>query len=241
MRFPILLIPLLICSLFPTQAQAQAVYNGRYYNSRVCSNPNCQMCAYIEAQLRQARSTPIIVASPSPSPSPSDILQEFNAFKEAILPSLPENLDVLHVEDFAPTPYDYIPKIINIIGPTKSDILYDIGCGDARLLLAATHTFNIRGVGVELNKETYKVALQRLHNFNLTHKINLYRGDALKYTYDQATIVYVYLYPELIEQLIPKLPSGCRLFSYSHKIPKVDNQFEHKLDTSVSLFEWTKP
>jgi tRNA A58 N-methylase Trm61 len=191
------------------------------------------MCAYIESQLNaQQRAASIINWQATPKTLPQ---------KVKAVPATP-TIDVLHIEHFAPTPYKDLSQIILNMHLTPEDILYDIGCGDGRVLLTGVTTFSCRGVGVELNPSTLIKAKEEVNLYQLENEVALYQGDALKYTYKDATIVYMYLYPELMEKLIPKLPKNCAIFSYSHKIPQAPDseQTEYKLPSKASLFHWIK-
>ncbi len=97
-----------------------------------------------------------------------------------------------------------------------NEVLYDLGCGDGRILVEATYLYGCRSVGVELNPDTLKLAAENVDNYGLANKIRLYQGDVLKYTYEKANVVTVYLYPELIEKILPRLPKGTRVISYLH-------------------------
>ena len=126
------------------------------------------------------------------------------------------NVDLLRVTELAPTPREAVTAMVALANVQPNEILYDLGCGDGRILVEATYLYGCRSVGVELNPDTLKLAAENVDDYGLANKIRLYQGDVLKYTYDKADVVTVYLYPELIEKILPRLPKGTRVISYLH-------------------------
>lgn len=133
----------------------------------------------------------------------------------------------------APTPHDAIPDLLPILSPETGQIVADLGCGDGRVLIAACTTFDCKGVGIEINKELATLARQSVASLNLTNKINVYNGDILKYNLQKLDVVYIYLYTDLIEQILPKLKRGTKVVSYLHEFPG---------STQIGdFYVWTKP
>ena len=91
----------------------------------------------------------------------------------------------------------------------KDDIFVDIGCGDGRILKEASKS-GCFSIGIEINPELATRASQ-IPNVKIINK------DALEYDYSIATVVYMYLYPDLMEKIIPKLVPGTVVVSYSHR------------------------
>ncbi len=126
------------------------------------------------------------------------------------------NADLLRVTELAPTPREAVTAMVALANVQPNEVLYDLGCGDGRILVEATYLYGCRSVGVELNPDTFKLAAENIDNYGLANKVRLYQGDVLNYTYDKANVVTVYLYPELIEKILPRLPKGTRVISYLH-------------------------
>lgn len=144
-----------------------------------------------------------------------------NAIKAArdVIDAATPRIDMLRVTDLAPTPMDAVMAMLVVANPKPYEVVYDLGCGDGRVLALAASGFNCRAVGVELNPESYRLAQERINSQKLNDYVRIYQGDLLEYTYEQADVVTVYLYPELIARIIPKLRKGTRLVSYIHPIP----------------------
>lgn len=118
----------------------------------------------------------------------------------------------------APTPHSEVARILELLAPKENETLVDYGCGDGRFLIAAVETYGCKAVGVEIDPEKVALARAKIENAGLQDRIQIIEGDAL--TADvKADIGVVYLYPELLAELAPKLKSLKRLASYQHVVP----------------------
>lgn len=129
------------------------------------------------------------------------------------------NRDLLTVTDFAPTPFEAVIKMVQLAEPTESDVLYDLGCGDGRVLITASTAYRCRSVGIELNPKTARVARDAIGVFKLDNRVRVYEGNVLNYNIPEATVVTMYLYPELMQKVLARLRRGVRVVSYLHEIP----------------------
>ena len=116
---------------------------------------------------------------------------------------------------YDPTPEDAIPFILDQLDLGPDDVLYEIGAGDCRILIAAVERFGCRGVAIEINPEVAKLARRRIR-LSGCQRIRLVVSDARNYSYDQADAVVMYLFPNLMAELLPKI--DCPVVSYLHPI-----------------------
>ncbi len=221
-------LTLLLLLFLTTPIYSQAVWRGRTYNQPVCSNPGCRMCNSIRNQLYQPTYQPTYQPfsqssfSQQPSYSFSQLPQSSQSFSQPTPTSffpLPSNQPLptaffqpkIISQDAAeePTPLELIPLIFELVPLSKDDIFVDIGCGDGRILKEASKS-GCFSIGIEINPELATRA-SRLPNVKIINK------DALEYDYSIATVVYMYLYPNLMEKIIPKLVPGTVVVSYSHR------------------------
>jgi len=217
-RFLIALL-LLLCSLFVTTESrggggggysltknGYLWYGKEYIRGRdLPANPNCQcpMCldltrSYYAAQAQRAKAK-----------------KRKADYEETI-----ENA----VTKLIGTPHKDIERLVNVFQIKKGSdfVLLDPGCGDARILIHAVKKYGCRGVGIEINEDTYKIALAKIKQAGLGHRIKIYHGDSRKYSWEKADGVVMFLFPELISDLtnnFRKLQSGTKVVSYSHDIP----------------------
>lgn len=116
------------------------------------------------------------------------------------------------------TPHALVENMLDEMHLRYSDVLADIGCGDARILIAAAKR-GIRGLGVELDPERAGVARRRVMESGLSHLIRIETGDALEFDFSRATVATTFLYPPLLAKLSPKLKSLRVVGSPYHPVP----------------------
>lgn len=136
------------------------------------------------------------------------------------------------------TPHDIVPKLVDVFMINSSDfVLLDPGCGDARILIDAVKRFDCRAVGIEINTETYKIALEQVKRAGLEDKITIRNGDSRDYSFKNVDGIVMFLFPDLISELANKfdeLKPGTKVVSYSHDIP-LENTIQCE-----DIYVWTK-
>jgi SAM-dependent methyltransferase len=123
---------------------------------------------------------------------------------------------------FAPTPNDAVNALWKVIQPSAGQMVIDPGCGDARILIDAAKRFGAKGVGIEINPDTATKAINAVSTAGLDSHISIARGDCRSSTFANADYVVVYLYDDLIKELVPKfqrMKFGAIVVSYEHRLP----------------------
>ena len=92
----------------------------------------------------------------------------------------------------------------------SEETVYDLGCGDARILVMAAQKFGARGVGVELDAEVFALALQNVRRNRLEERITLVRGNMFEADLRDADVVALYLLPQALAHLRPVLERQLR-------------------------------
>lgn len=104
---------------------------------------------------------------------------------------------------------------------SKDDIVYDLGSGDGRVPIIAAKEFGARGVGIEIDYIRHLTSWLKVRLYNLGDKITLKRGNFFDCDISDATVVFLYLVPRVLEKLKPKLfkelKKGTRIISYKYK------------------------
>jgi SAM-dependent methyltransferase len=102
----------------------------------------------------------------------------------------------------------------------KNDLVYDLGCGDGRIVIAAAQKAGARGVGVDLDPERIKESFENARKANVTDRVWFYQQDLFQADISRATVIMLYLWPEVNLKLRPKLlrelKPGTRVVSHSH-------------------------
>ena len=142
-----------------------------------------------------------------------------------------------YLAPFNPTDKTAIQEVVSLANFTSSDVLYDLGCGDGRVLIEAVRSSELKSaIGVEYDKSYADRAMKAVADGGLNDKIKIIHGDACKVDMSDATVLFVYLVPEGLMKIRPKLlemlnKGGCRILSNIFSIPDVQ---------PAHVFEYTK-
>lgn len=125
---------------------------------------------------------------------------------------------------FVPTRKETIENLLKSIDFRENDVLYDLGCGDGRVVVEVLKRFPIkRGVCVELRKDLIEEAAKRAREEGVEDRFLAINSDFFEVQLRDATIVYMYLLGSVNEQLRPKLskelPPGARVVTLDFQIP----------------------
>jgi SAM-dependent methyltransferase len=150
---------------------------------------------------------------------------------------------------FVPTPQDVVERMLKLAGVEKQDVVYDLGSGDGRIVIAAAKTYGVQAVGVEIDPELIKLSQQRVQESQLADLVTIRHEDMFQVDLSQADIVAVFLYPRLLERLRPqfaKMKPGSRIVSHQFLMPDVEPDKVITLESTETgdrhtLYLWTTP
>lgn len=124
------------------------------------------------------------------------------------------NLDVPYV----PSKQEVVEEMLRVAGVKAGDVVYDLGCGDGRIVITAAQKFGATGVGVDLNPQRIKEANENAKAAGVTDKVKFVEGDLFDFDFSEANVVTMYLLPSVNLKLRPKLQSelkpGSRIVSH---------------------------
>jgi len=124
---------------------------------------------------------------------------------------------------FAPSPKSMLDALWKVIRPKANQVVMDPGCGDARVLIEASRRFGAYGMGLELTPKPASLAKSNIPNAGYSKRISITQGDCRKYKFSKADYVFLYLYDDLVRELVPKLKrqlkQGAVVVSYQHVLP----------------------
>jgi SAM-dependent methyltransferase len=128
----------------------------------------------------------------------------------------PPGLDVPYV----PSPPEVVAQMLALANPTRTDVLYDLGSGDGRIVIEAARRFGTRGVGVDLNPVRVEEATANARRRGVQDRVRFHRQDLFETDLRSASIVTLYLFQHLNVQLRPKLfeqlRPGTRVVSHAY-------------------------
>jgi len=130
------------------------------------------------------------------------------------------------VEDLAPfvaTPMEVVDKMLAMAEVKSSDVLYDLGCGDGRIVITAARKFGCRGVGIDIDPQRIRESRQGAKDAGVQKLVEFRESDATRVDISRATVVSLYLLPESNALLRPKFESelkpGTLVVSHNYRIP----------------------
>lgn len=106
---------------------------------------------------------------------------------------------------YVPTTDPAVEAMLKLANVTKSDLLYDLGCGDGRIVIAAAAKYGARGVGVDINPVRIKEARENAAKAKVEHLVKFVEGDLFEADIKEATVVSLFLLSSVNLKLRPKL------------------------------------
>jgi 16S rRNA G966 N2-methylase RsmD len=119
---------------------------------------------------------------------------------------------------YVPTPENVVEEMLKLANVKKDDILYDLGSGDGRVVIAAAQKLGVQGVGVELDPFWIEEANESARKAGVTNRVRFVQQDLFQTDISKATAVTLYLLPEinlkLRAKLLSELKPGTRIVSH---------------------------
>ena len=148
--------------------------------------------------------------------------------------------DVIYV----PTPHEVVDDMLRLANVHKGDVLYDLGSGDGRIAIAAAKKYGIKAVGIDIDPERIREATENAKKAGVTDLVQFRQEDLFKADFRDATVVTLYLLPDLNVKLRPRLwdelKPGTRIVS--HQFDMGTWKPEKKLESNGrTVYFWTVP
>lgn len=161
----------------------------------------------------------------------------------SILPSSDVKLDAPYVS----TPYEVVDEMLRMARVGPGDVLYDLGCGDGRIVVGAAQRYGTRGVGIDIDPRRVAEATAAARSAGVADRVRFLQQDLFATDFSEATVVTLYLFPELNARLMPKLLSlkpGTRIVSHDFGIGDWPPERVERVmanGASHQLLLWTVP
>jgi SAM-dependent methyltransferase len=154
--------------------------------------------------------------------------------------------------NYIPTPQKVVDRMLEVARVTKKDVVYDLGCGDGRIVCTAAKKYRCKAVGFDIDSERIKEceANKAKLDRDIQKLVTFKRQDIFKLDLREATVVTLYLWPALNVKLIPqlkKLPRGSRIVSHSFDMKGVRPDKGYPIDAADEggayhkIYLWTTP
>jgi SAM-dependent methyltransferase len=149
--------------------------------------------------------------------------------------------------EYVPTPHNVVAEMLRLVAVKPADVVYDLGCGDGRVVITAAKRYKARGVGIDIDPQRIKESRANARQAGVAKRVKFFQQDLFETDIREASVVALYLLPELNRKLRPKLLSdlrpGTRVVSHDFdmgdwhpdRVISVQGAYEH------SVFYWVIP
>jgi SAM-dependent methyltransferase len=146
---------------------------------------------------------------------------------------------------FVPTSHAVADAMLTLARVTAADVVYDLGSGDGRLVILAAQKFGARGVGVEIDPRLVDISRVVAREGAVGDRVRFVEGDLYTADIAEATVVTLYLSPNINRRLAPRLRRelrpGARVVSHQFPIPGWTPDRIVRADDGTDLYLWTIP
>lgn len=146
---------------------------------------------------------------------------------------------------YVTSPQVVVDRMLEMAAVKAGETVYDLGCGDGRVLITAAQRFNAKAVGIEISDKLVQQASERVLRLGLQDRVKIVKGDIRDADFSSADVVVLYLLTLSNEEIRPRLERllhpGARVVSYSYAVPgwkplRVDRTDERRGHT-IYLYE----
>lgn len=182
-----------------------------------------------------------LAASPSRAQIPDSLKPP--PLNEAV-PSPVDDASIDADVPFVRSPKEIVVRMLELADVTPEDVVYDLGSGDGRIPITAARQFGARGVGIELRPGLVQRARKRAERAGVEDRVEFRQGDLFESDFSDATVVTLYLLPDVNTKLRPllfeQLEPGTRIVSHSFDMDGWEPDRVMEVDNKV-LYLWTLP
>ena len=149
---------------------------------------------------------------------------------------------------YEPTPHHVVAEMLNLAQVGANDVVYDLGCGDGRIVIAAVKELGARGVCVDIDPQRIRESRANAENVGVAQRILFLNQDLFDTDIGDATVVTLFLWPSVNLKLRPKLwrelKAGTRVVSYVHSMGEWTPQEARTVESGRGprkLYLWIVP
>jgi ribosomal protein L11 methylase PrmA len=163
------------------------------------------------------------------------------------------NREIREIRDpdifFVPTPQIVVDQMLELANVTGDDLIYDLGCGDGRIVVTAAKKYGCKGVGYDIDPDRVVESLENVRRNKVERLVRIEQADIFTLDLSDATVITLYLLPSLNVKLIPqleKLKPGTRIVSHDFSMAGVtpDRVVTVEDDDTYgnhTIYLWTTP
>ena len=175
-------------------------------------------------------------------------IREYEGWVKELQATVKELEDQAPDVEFIPTPQDVVEKMLELAKVKKADLVYDLGCGDGRIVVTAAKRYGCKAVGYDIDPQRVKESLENVEKNNVGHLVRIQQKNIFTLDLSKADVITLYLLPELNVKLIPqleKLKPGSRIVSHDFEMEGVKPDkvitVTSNDDDEHEIYLWTTP
>jgi ribosomal protein L11 methylase PrmA len=150
---------------------------------------------------------------------------------------------------FVPTPNDVVARMLKMAGVKKTDVLYDLGCGDGRIVVTAAKRIGCKAVGYDIDPERVKESRDNAARNKVEQLVTIEQQDIFKVDLSRANVIALYLLPEMNAKLVPqfeKMKPGSRIVAHNYGIEGLEadetvTMKSREDNVEHTIYLWTTP
>lgn len=150
---------------------------------------------------------------------------------------------------YVPTPNDVVAQMLKVAKVKKTDVVYDLGCGDGRIVVTAAKKYGCKGIGFDIDPQRLKESRANVKKNKVGKLVQIKDKNIFKTDLSKASVITLYLLPTLNKRLVPqlqKMKPGSRIVSHEYDIAgyKPDKTIHMKSredGAEHTIYLWTIP
>jgi tRNA G37 N-methylase Trm5 len=148
---------------------------------------------------------------------------------------------------FVPTPQEVVDKMLELAEVKKGDVVYDLGCGDGRIVVTAAKKFGVKAKGFDIDPQRVKESKENVEKNKVGELATIEQKDVFTLDLSEANVITLYLLPSLNVKLIPqleKLKPGSRIVSHDFDMKGVKPKKTEKVSANGrehTIYLWVTP
>ncbi|MCC6611228.1 MAG: class I SAM-dependent methyltransferase [Burkholderiales bacterium] len=147
--------------------------------------------------------------------------------------------------DFVPSEPEVVEAMLKLAGVKPGDVVYDLGCGDGRIVITAARQYGATGVGIDIDPERIAEAKENAKKARVGDKVKFRQGDVFEADFHDATVVTLFLRTDYNRKLRPRLLAqlkpGTRIVSHEHDFAEDWPPEKTVRVAGTTVFRWTIP
>ena len=176
------------------------------------------------------------------------LIQHFRWVQEQRLVSRPLPHDDKEVP-YVTTPHDVVDKMLDLCQISQDDIVYDLGCGDGRIVIAAAQKYGCRAIGYDIDEQLIELSKQNARLAGVEDLVEFHARDIYEVDISEADVVTLFLRSHLNLRLLPQLSTlkeGSRVVSHNFDMPGVPAEQHFTMETQEDdnfheVYYWKTP